>query len=101
MNSFVDIKKYLPKAIARYNMTREARAAHVCDRFRALAPSIMGEDAMKKITPKFFKGHTLYVSVPNSLWAQRLYVHRHDIIMKLNLDLGKEIVYELRTLVNG
>lgn len=101
MNDFVHFKSLIPKAIAKYKMTREARAAHVCERFRRLAPELIGEDALNHVRPKFFKGNTLYISVPNSGWAQRVYVHRHDLIMKLNLDSDREDVHEIRTHVEG
>lgn len=101
MTDFMDFKKLLPKAIERYNMTRETRAAQICARFVKLAPSIIGEDAPEHIRPKYFKGKTLYVAVPNSMWAQRLYIHRHELIMKLNLNLEKAWVHEIRTIVEG
>lgn len=100
MNDFQSIKKLLPRALANYKLTRQARAALICQHFRELAPKIMGEDA-KSVRPKYFKGGTLYVAVPSSAFAQRVYVHRHDIIMKLNLCMEKEAVHEIRTLVES
>lgn len=101
MNDFIQLKNLIPKAIAKYKMTREARAAHVCERFRRLAPDLIGEDVLNHVRPKFFKGHTLYLSVPNSGWAQRVYIHRHDLIMRLNLDAENEDVHEVRAYVEG
>lgn len=101
MNQFIDLAKLLPRAINKYQVQRQTRAAHICKRFRDLSPDLIGKDSLEHIRPKFFKGNTLYVSVPNSLWAQRVYVHRHDLIMKLNLDLDKDYVHEIRTLVEG
>ena len=98
MSDFLDFKKFLPKALEKYKVTREARAALICNRFREIAPGIIGGDS-KEIHPKFFKGHTLYIAVPNSIWAQRVYVHRHDLIMKLNLEAGNEEVHDIRTVV--
>ncbi len=98
MNDFIDFKKFLPKALEKYKVTREARAALICNRFREMAPGIIGGDA-HEIHPKFFKGHTLYVAVPSSVWAQRVYVHRHDLIMKLNLDTESDLVHDIRTVV--
>lgn len=101
MNDFIDFKKLLPKAIERYNMTRETRAAQICARFSKLAPSIIGEDSLQHVRAKYFKGNTLYLGVPNSMWAQRVYVHRHELITKLNLHLENDWVHEIRTLVEG
>lgn len=99
MSDFIDFKKFLPKALEKYKVTREARAALICNRFRDMAPGIIGGDASENIRPKFFKGHTLYIAVPSSVWAQRVYVHRHDLIMKLNLEAGDETVHDIRTVV--
>jgi hypothetical protein len=101
MTDFFDFRNLLPKAISRYNVDRETRAALICNRFRDLAPSILGQDLQGHVTPKFFRNGTLAVSVENSIWAQRVTVHRHDLIMKLNLQLGKDWVTEIRTLVEA
>jgi len=101
MNGFIDFKKLMPKAIERYQMTRETRAAHVCSRFREIAPEIIGNDVRGELRTKYFKNGTLYVSVPNSIWAQRVYVHRHDLIMKINLGMKKEYLNDIRAVVEG
>jgi len=77
-------------------MSRQSRAALICERFRKLAPSIIGEKAMDHVQTKFFKRGVLYISVPNSMWAQHVYVRRHDLIMKLNLNLEKDWVEDIR-----
>ncbi len=97
--NFVNFKSLLPRAINRYNVERETRAAHICARFRDLAPGILGHEGGSLMRPKYFKGGTLYIAVPNSLWAQRLVIHRHDLIMKLNLSLENEWVSEIRPVV--
>ncbi len=97
MNDFKHFSNWLPNAIAKYNMGRETRAALICERFRNLAPTIIGESAMEHIQPKCFKGGVLYISVPDSLWAQQIYVHRHDLMIKLNLNLDKDWVHDIRT----
>lgn len=99
MNDFIDLKSLLPRALEKYKLARQAQAATVCERFREIAPSIVGEDCLNEIKAKYFKGHVLYIGVPSSVWAQRVYVHRHDILMKLNLDNGKELVHDIQTLV--
>lgn len=99
MNDFIHFSSFIPDALKKYKMTREARASLVCARFRKILPSIVGEDLPAAVHPKFFKGGVLYVGVPSSMWAQRVYVHRHELIMKLNLNLEKEWVKDLRTVV--
>lgn len=77
-------------------MNRQARAALICERFRKLAPEVMGKESTEHIKTKFFKRGVLYISVPNSLWAQHVYVRRHDLIMKLNLNLENDWVEDIR-----
>lgn len=101
MNSFVHFKELIPKALAHYKMTRQARAALICARFRDFCDEMISPDADAMIRPKYFKGHTLTIAVPSSLWAQRVYVHRHELLMKLNLDLEKDWVHDIRTVVEG
>lgn len=87
----------IPNALKRYNVTRASRASLICERFRKLAPSVIGDKALEHIKPKCFKNGILYISVPNSMWAQQVHVHRHDLIMKLNLNLEKDWVHDMRT----
>jgi hypothetical protein len=103
MSDFTRFQDLIPRALKKYKMSREARAAQVCQRFRELAPDMIGKEALEHVRPRFFKGGTLYIGVPDSVWAQKVYVHRHDLLMKLNLDMeattGKACVDDLRTLV--
>lgn len=98
MKPFVQFQDFLPKVVAKYNASRQTQAALVCERFRQLAPGVVGKDALQHIGPKFFKHGTLYIRVPNSIWAQRVYVHRHELMIQLNLDEGTK-VKDIRTLV--
>ncbi len=95
MNDFIDFKKLIPQALLKYKLNREARAAQICSGYGRLAKDLGIEDAKAK----FFKGHTLYISVPSSIAAQRVFNHRHDILTKLNVELGKEEIFEIRTVL--
>lgn len=100
MTDFFTFSELVPKALAKYKMEREARAALVCQRFRTLMPSILGPDAATSIRPKFVKGKVLYVAVPSSVWAQVVYVHRHELLVQLNLNMAEHSgVSDLRTVV--
>ena len=101
MGDFQPFQKWIPQALNKYRMDRQARAALICERFRKLIPEMIGDDAKGEIMPKYFKGGTLYVSVPSSSWAQRVYVHRHDLIMKINLEMEKDWLHDVRTLVEA
>lgn len=95
MNDFIDFKKLIPQALLKYKLNREARAAQICSGYGRLAKDFGLDDAKAK----YFKGHTLYVSVPSSIEAQRLFNHRHDILTRLNEELGKEEIFEIRTVL--
>ena len=100
MSDFTHFVDLIPKALARYKLTREARAALVCARFRDLLPGIVGTDALPDgVRPKYFKNGFLVVAVPDSIWAQRIYVHRHELLHRINLHLDKEWVKDLRAVV--
>lgn len=102
MGDFIHFSEFIPKALARYKLNREARAALVCARFRDLLSGIVGEDAAKEgVKPKYFKNGILVVTVPSSIWAQQVYVHRHELLHRLNLYLEKEWVKDLRTIVES
>ncbi len=99
MGDFIHFSELIPKALAHYKLTREARASLICARFRDILPGIVGKDARESVQVKFFKGGNLVVAVPSSIWAQRVYVHRHELLLRLNLHLDKEWVKDLRAVV--
>lgn len=99
MNDFIHFKDLIPQALKKYKLTREARAGMICEHARSLIPRIVGEQAKKHVRPKFFRGGVLYVAVPSSVWAQRIYVQRHNILGELNAHLDKAWVKDLRTVV--
>ncbi|MFA6024001.1 MAG: DciA family protein [Candidatus Gracilibacteria bacterium] len=99
MNDFVHFSQFVPNALKKYKLTREARAGLVCARFRTILPTIVGDDLPEAVHPKFLKAGILFVAVPSSIWAQRVFVHRHELLLKLNLHLGKDWVKDLRTVV--
>lgn len=99
MGEFTSFQKLLPKALKKYKMDREARASLVCNKFRELATSLIGEDGKASVYPKFFKGGSLYISVPSSAWAQKVIVARLALIENINQELGIDSVREIRTVV--
>lgn len=89
-NGFTQLKDLLPKAAARHGVSREVRAAHVCDRAkRALS-------GMEGVKPLYFKDGVLMLEVPNSAWAQEVFLKKNKIIE----EVGKG-VKEVRTRVKG
>jgi hypothetical protein len=102
MSDFLSFTELLPRAIARYHLQRETRAALVCKKFRDLLPSIVGADAAEVVHPKYLKNGVLVVGVPTSVWAQRVYVHRHELLTKLRIQMNDaDGVSDLRTVLEA
>ncbi len=97
MSDFVDFKSLIPRALEKFRLGREARASLVCERFRLIAPVIVGQGCEELIHPKFVKNGVLYISVPSSIWAQKVFVKRHMLMEELNRE--KEIVKDLKVQV--
>jgi len=97
MNDFLDFRKLLPQAIARYNMERQTRASQVCARFRKIAPHLLKETT--GVEPRFYKNKKLYVRVKNSIDAQRVFVKRHELLEELNEGFPRPIVSDVRALI--
>lgn len=98
MSDFFHFSDLIPKAVAKYNLQRETCAAQVCQRFRELAPTLIDQEAGILLVPQFFRGGILYVNVPNSLWAQKVLVKRHELLERLNADVNLG-VKDIRTRV--
>jgi hypothetical protein len=86
MHDFFSFTDLLPRALAKYKLDRQARATLICKRFTDLMPDVLGEDASGVVKAKYVKGGVLYVSVPSSIWAQKVYVHRRELLAKLRLE---------------
>lgn len=96
---FTPFQKILPKALANIGLSREAKAALICERYRKLAPRVVHEQALLHTMPKFFRGATLTVGVTNPAWAGRIATCKKDLLAALNESLGKKTVEDIKTKV--
>lgn len=55
----------------------------------------VGDAVAKNSRPFSFKGHLLLVHVSSSSWLYHLNFHKKDLMAKLNLALGSEMVRDL------
>lgn len=94
---FIPIQKILPKSITRLGLTKETRAALVCEIYRKFAAQLVHPDALKHTSPKFLKGKTLTIGVENSAWAQQITNCAFDLLKTINKNLGKEKITKIRT----
>lgn len=98
---FTPLQKILPKTIAELKFTRQARAALVCERYRKLASQIIHPEALNYTSPKFLKGKILTISVENSAWIQLITTKKELLLKKLNENLGKDKITDIKTMVAG
>lgn len=98
---FTPLQKILPRAIAELKFTRQARAALVCERYRKLAPQIIHPEALNYTSPKFLKEKTLTINVENSAWAQLVVTRKKPLLKRLNENLGKDKITNIKTTVLG
>lgn len=85
-------QKFLPKAAAEYNFTKQMKAAQVCQEFRSLSK-----------TPETFPhydGKTLIVGVLNSAAAQELSQQKHEILAAINHKFGPKTLQNIKVRVS-
>ncbi len=58
--------------------------------------SAVGETIAKNSRPATFKGSLLMINVSNSVWLQHMTFLKAELINKINLALGSEIIKELK-----
>lgn len=58
--------------------------------------NIVGEAVYENTRPAGFKGQILLVYVSSSVWMQELQYYKKDIISRLNNELGKELVCDIK-----
>ncbi|MBU1055608.1 MAG: DUF721 domain-containing protein [Proteobacteria bacterium] len=58
--------------------------------------NIVGEAVCKNTRPAGFKGQILLVYVSSSVWMQELQYYKEDIISRLNNEIGKELISDIK-----
>lgn len=96
LSIFTPIQKILPKAIAAVGMTRETRAALICEKYRKLAPRFVHPEALNYTFPKFYKDKTLTVGVENSAWASQVMTKQAELVREINKSLGQKLVNKIQ-----
>lgn len=98
--AFVQLKELIPRALASKGLTRQAKAAVVCEKYRTLAPQIVRPDILEHTFPKTFQGGILTVGVENGAWAQLIIAAKIALISGINAAIGDSVVRELKTTVS-
>jgi predicted nucleic acid-binding Zn ribbon protein len=93
---FHEFQKFLPKAAAEYNFTKQLQAVQVCQEFRTLSKKIFPPEASTQTFPVSYDGKTLTVGVLNSAWAQQIAMQKHQILEAINLKYGPQTLQNVR-----
>ena len=72
-------------------------AAHVCEKFRILAPTIIHKDILTYSYPKSYIKKTLIIGVTNGAFAQVIISKKAELMKGINNALGKPAVATIRT----
>lgn len=94
---FTHIANIIPKAIRTYGLTRQAKAALICEKYRKVAPSIFSAEILINAWPKYFKGKTLVLGVSHPAYAEEVSQRKHKLKALLNESLGKDYVAAIKT----
>jgi len=95
---FEPFQKFFDKAARNYGMKKAVDASHVCHVFRKIMPEIFtSEKAKENISPASFQENYLLINVKSPAWAQEVMMKKALIIEKLNENIGKQMVKNLRT----
>lgn len=97
--TFTRISQLIGKAVCKLGLERQARAALICEKYRKLAPQILGGKISVHAWPKYFRRKVLVVGVDHPLFASEMNQQKDAIIKLLNEALGKDTIKNIRTIV--
>lgn len=93
---FHAFQKFLPKAAAEYNFTKQLEAVKICQEFRSLSKNLLPLEAAEQTFPKSFDGKTLTVGVLNSACAQQVAMLKHQILEGINKKYGSKALQNIK-----
>lgn len=95
---FVSIKKILPLAVKRMGFKGEADLNEIKLVWAGVARELFGQQMGDKIILSKFKNKILFISCPNSVWANELQAGQNELIIKLNEELKNNRIEKIRFL---
>lgn len=93
---FHEFQKFLPKAAAEYNFTRQLEAVKICQEFRSLSKNLLSPEAAGQTFPKSFDGKTLTVGVLNSACAQQVAMLKHRFLEGIHKKYGSKALQNIK-----
>lgn len=97
---FDEFQKFLPKAAAHYNISKELKAAQVCQEFRSLSKTLLNEATREQTFARSYDGKTLTVGALNSAAAQQLAMQQHHILEAINHKFGPKTLQKIKVQVS-
>lgn len=89
-------QKFLQKAAAEYNVTKQIKAAQICQEFRSLSKTLLPAEAADQAFPKSYDGKTLTIGVVNSAWAQQIAMQKHQFLEAINKKHGEKTLQNIK-----
>jgi predicted nucleic acid-binding Zn ribbon protein len=93
---FDAFQKFLPKAAAEYNFSKQLQAVQICQEFRSLSSKIFPPEASTQAFPKSYDGRTLTIGVVNSAWAQQIAMQKQQILEAINKKYGPKTIQNIK-----
>ncbi|EKD47706.1 MAG: hypothetical protein ACD_65C00325G0002 [uncultured bacterium] len=84
---FIQLKELLPKAVSKYGLSREVRAAMVRDKARHAVTRFFGAENYS-VRPMFFKDGVLHIEVDDSAVGQQVFMKKDEIINFIDAELS-------------
>lgn len=97
--TFQRFQDLLPRAAARYGISKEYQAIKVCQTFRGILPDIFKgkKEAQNCIRPGSYKENKLTIDVDSPGWAQEVIMRKEKIIAEMNAKMGRQVIKDLKT----
>ena len=90
------IKKILPYLINRLGLKREIEINKIFSLWPDLVVKICGQNYKEKLKPLYFKNRTLFISCPDSIWANELQLRQEELLRKINQHFNQKKIEKLK-----
>lgn len=93
---WISIKRILPYIINRLGLEKQIEIGQVCSLWSDLVIRIYGQNYKDKSKPLYLKNKTLFISCPNSVWANEFQLRQEEISKEINQRLGQQKIEKVR-----
>lgn len=89
---FRPISELIVREINRAGLSSEVKALAIIREYKKIIRKMIREEAVECLVPKFYKDGALHIEAKSAGWSQNLHMKQYQIIDKINMALGKDIV---------